>query len=150
MSNIYIFFYLSKSVKNKFLFTMTDYPGQALTWTTLGQLCAALWDSQSQPVLIQPGIEPGLVLTPLTLRETAAPLNTVCVCDQHQHMSNNECLLECCITAVVYSLSKQILFVTCTEYNRCRPYSEMLTYKPLTNNAVKKNTKEKDIKVTNN
>ena len=29
-----------------------------------------------------------------------------------------------------------MLFDTCNEYNRCRPYSEMLTYKPLTNNAV--------------
>uniref|UniRef100_A0A4W5L428 Modulator of VRAC current 1 n=1 Tax=Hucho hucho TaxID=62062 RepID=A0A4W5L428_9TELE len=26
---------------------------------TLGQLCAALWDSQSQPVVIQPGFKPG-------------------------------------------------------------------------------------------
>ena len=33
--------------------------------------------------------------------------------------------------------SNQILFVTCAEYNRCsRPYREILTYKPLTNNAV--------------
>jgi hypothetical protein len=24
----------------------------------------------------------------------------------------------------------QIVFVTCAEYNRCRTYSEMLTYKP--------------------
>ena len=32
--------------------------------------------------------------------------------------------------------SNKIVFVTCTEYHRCsRPYSEMLTYKPLTNNA---------------
>ena len=30
-------------------------------------------------------------------------------------------------------LSNQMLFVTCAEYNRCRPYSEMLTDKPLTN-----------------
>ncbi|XP_036823969.1 ceramide synthase 2 isoform X1 [Oncorhynchus mykiss] len=30
-----------------------------------------------------------------------------------------------------------MLFVTCAEYNRCsRPYSEMLTFKPLTNNAA--------------
>ncbi|CDQ78334.1 unnamed protein product [Oncorhynchus mykiss] len=34
------------------------------------------------------------------------------------------------------SKSNQMLFVTCVEYNRCRPYREMLTYKPLTNNAV--------------
>ena len=33
--------------------------------------------------------------------------------------------------------SNQIVFVTCAVYNRCsRPYSEVLTYKPLTNNAV--------------
>ena len=29
-----------------------------------------------------------------------------------------------------------MLFITCTEYNRCGPYREMLTDKPLTNNAV--------------
>ena len=51
------FILLGKSVKNKFLFTMTAYTGQ--TRMTLGQLCAALWDSQSHPDLIQPGIEPG-------------------------------------------------------------------------------------------
>ena len=45
---------------------MVAYPGQ--TWTTLGQLCAALWDSQSQHVLIQPGIKPGSVVTSLALR----------------------------------------------------------------------------------
>uniref|UniRef100_A0A4W5MTU9 HERV-H LTR-associating 2b, tandem duplicate 1 n=1 Tax=Hucho hucho TaxID=62062 RepID=A0A4W5MTU9_9TELE len=38
--------------------------------------------------------------------------------------------------------SNQIVFVTCAEYNRCRPYSEMLTHKPLTNNAVKKEKKK--------
>ena len=27
--------------------------------------------------------------------------------------------------------SNQMLFVTCAEYNRCRPNREMLTYKPL-------------------
>ena len=31
---------------------------------------------------------------------------------------------------------KLIVFVTCAEYNRCRLDREMLTYKPLTNNAV--------------
>jgi hypothetical protein len=33
--------------------------------------------------------------------------------------------------------SNQIVFVTCTKHHRCRPYSEMLTYEALTNNAVK-------------
>ena len=31
----------------------------------------------------------------------------------------------------------KIVFVTCAEYNRCRTYREMLTYKPLTNNGAK-------------
>ena len=44
---------------------MTAYPGQ--TRTTLGQLCAALWDSQSQLDVIQPGFEPGTVVTPFAL-----------------------------------------------------------------------------------
>jgi hypothetical protein len=30
----------------------------------------------------------------------------------------------------------RMLFVTCAEYNSYRPYREMLTYKPLNNNAV--------------
>ena len=43
--NIYLtFIQLGKSVKNKFLFTMTAFPGQ--TSKTLGLLCSALWDSQ--------------------------------------------------------------------------------------------------------
>jgi hypothetical protein len=48
--------------------TMTAHPGQILTQTTLGQLCAALWDSQSHPGVIQPAIEPGSVVTPQALR----------------------------------------------------------------------------------
>jgi hypothetical protein len=48
---------------------MTAYPSQ--TRTTLGQLCAVLWDSQSWPDVIQPGIEPGTVGTPLALRCSA-------------------------------------------------------------------------------
>ena len=47
------------------------YPSQTLTWTKLGQLCAALWDSQSRPVVIKPGIEPGSVVTPLALKCSA-------------------------------------------------------------------------------
>jgi hypothetical protein len=34
----------------------------------LGQLCTALWESQSRPDVIQPGIEPGTLVTPLALR----------------------------------------------------------------------------------
>ena len=41
------------------------------TIRTLGQLCAALWDSQTWLVVIQPGIEPGSVVTPLALRCSA-------------------------------------------------------------------------------
>jgi hypothetical protein len=51
---------------------MTAFPGQ--TQTTLGQLCAALWHSQSQPYVIQPGIEPGSVVTPLALLCSALEL----------------------------------------------------------------------------
>ena len=32
--------------------------------------------------------------------------------------------------------SNQTLFATCTEYNKYRPYREILTYKPLTNSSV--------------
>jgi hypothetical protein len=52
-------FYLTWQVsKNKFLFTKTAYPCQ---------LCAALLDSQSRPVVIQPGIKPGSVVMALAL-----------------------------------------------------------------------------------
>jgi hypothetical protein len=44
------------------------YPGQTLTWTTL---CAAVWDIQSLPVVIQPVIEPGSVVMTLALRCSA-------------------------------------------------------------------------------
>ena len=47
---------------------MTAYSG--LTRTTLGQLCTTLWDSQSHPVVIQPGIGPDVVM-PLALRCSA-------------------------------------------------------------------------------
>ena len=39
--------------------------------TTLGQLCTALWDSQSRPDVIQPEFEPGTVVMPLALRCSA-------------------------------------------------------------------------------
>jgi hypothetical protein len=39
-------------------------------------------------------------------------------------------------------LKTEIVFVTCTEYKGCRPYSEILTYKPLTNNKVKNMAKK--------
>jgi hypothetical protein len=50
---------------------MTAYPSQTLTRTTLGQLCAALWDSQSQLVMIHSGIKPGSVVMHLALRCSA-------------------------------------------------------------------------------
>ncbi|KAK6303582.1 hypothetical protein J4Q44_G00260360 [Coregonus suidteri] len=51
---------------------MTAYTSQ--TRTTLGQLCAALWDSQSRPVVIQPGIKPGEPHTNPTLPcQTTSP-----------------------------------------------------------------------------
>ena len=66
---MYFFNLLGKSVKNKFLFTMTAYPGQ--TRKTLGQFYIALWDSQSWPDVIQPGFKLGTVVTPFALRYSA-------------------------------------------------------------------------------
>ena len=37
------------------------------TRTTLGQLCAALWDSQSRQDMMQPGFERGTAVMPLAL-----------------------------------------------------------------------------------
>ena len=70
---IIFFIQLVKSVKNKFLFTMTAYPGQ--TQTTLGQLCTALRDSRSRPDVIRPGFEPGTVVTPRAPRCSAFDRN---------------------------------------------------------------------------
>ena len=49
---------------------------------------------------------------------------------------NGMALLFSSLNIVLTLMSNQIVFVTCAEYNKCRPYSEMLTYNPLTNNAV--------------
>jgi hypothetical protein len=55
---------LGKSLKNKFLFTMKAYTGQ--TRTTLGQLCATLWDSQITASCDKAWIQTRLsVVTPL-------------------------------------------------------------------------------------
>ena len=48
-----------------------------------------------------------------------------------------DCLHKGCQT----NLNQIKCYVTCAEYNRCKPYREMLTYKPLTNNAVQIFTK---------
>jgi hypothetical protein len=48
---------------------MTAYPGQ--TRTMLGQLCAALWDSQSKLDVIQLGFKPRTVVMSLALRCSA-------------------------------------------------------------------------------
>ena len=42
-----------------------------ITLMTLGQVCATLLDSQSRLVVIQPGIKPGSVVTPLAPRCSA-------------------------------------------------------------------------------
>jgi hypothetical protein len=55
---------------------MTAYTSQTLT--KLGQLCTSLWDSQSQPVVIQPGIKPGSVVMPPALQHSGAKLNKRC------------------------------------------------------------------------
>uniref|UniRef100_A0A8C7LDH9 Protein odr-4 homolog n=1 Tax=Oncorhynchus kisutch TaxID=8019 RepID=A0A8C7LDH9_ONCKI len=62
------FIKLGKSVKNKFLFTMTAYTGQ--TRAMLGQLCPALWDlwASCDTAWIQTRVS---VVTPLALRCSA-------------------------------------------------------------------------------
>ena len=64
---------------------MTAYLGQPRTM--LGQLCAPLWESQSQPDVIQPGFEPGTVVTPLAPRCSAL--------DRYVHVCNYLTVLEC-------------------------------------------------------
>jgi hypothetical protein len=48
----------------------------------------------------------------------------------------------CFAETYFWPMSQIKLFVTCAEYNKCRPYHEMLTYKPLTNSAVQERVKE--------
>ena len=63
----------------------------------LGQLCAAQWDSQSQPVVIQPGFKPGAVVTPLELRCGALDCCTTCEPNLptfHQHVNQREIILD--------------------------------------------------------
>jgi hypothetical protein len=71
---------------------MTAYPGQALTRTTLGQLCASLWDFQSRPVVIQPGIEPGSVVKPGALRCSVSQIGLSRTCPYVSHQSQRGCL----------------------------------------------------------
>jgi hypothetical protein len=47
---------------------MTACHGQTVTRMMLGQLCAVLLNSQSRPVVKQPAIKPGSVVTPLGLQ----------------------------------------------------------------------------------
>ena len=47
---------------------MTAYQGQ--TRLALGQSCAALFDSHSQPDVMQPGFEPGTAVMPLALKRS--------------------------------------------------------------------------------
>ena len=54
-----------------FVASKAPLPNPPLIRTTLGQLFSALLDSWSRPVVIQPGIEPGSVVTPLALRCSA-------------------------------------------------------------------------------
>ena len=59
-SLIYLFNSASQLRTNSYL---QWRPNPPLTQTMLGQLCTALWDSRSRPVVIQLGIEPGSVVT---------------------------------------------------------------------------------------
>ena len=104
----FLIFLLGKSVKNKFLFTITVYHGLTLTRTMLGQLSTYLWDPQYRPVVIQPGIEPWSVVMPLALRcstsdrfttrepdnaiRNSAKLLRILVTDFCEHLNKNRLL----------------------------------------------------------
>ena len=119
---VIFFFLLGMSVKNIFLFTMTAYSGQALTRTTLGQLCDVLWDSQSLPVVIQPRIEQGSVVTPLALRCSALVRCATRFC---------VCLLECvCVLRVCVCVQMSLL---CSE---CRTTSQQQTQQEKSQNPA--------------
>ncbi|XP_052354910.1 dachshund c [Oncorhynchus keta] len=77
---------LGESVENKW-----PTPGQ--TRTTLGQLCATLFDSQSRPDLIQPGFEPGLEHLPFMMMShplipvSMAPASVSMAMSQMNHLN---------------------------------------------------------------
>ena len=90
---------------------MASYTGQ--TRTALGQLCAALWDSQSRPDVLQSGFGPGTVVTPLALRCSAVdrcvtrePSTdrwiTKLSVEQHAHNERNE--QGCCCNLTLNSV----------------------------------------------
>ena len=68
---------------------MMAYPSQTLTRSMLCQLSTTLRDTQSRPVVIQPGIVPGSVVTPLALRcsglDRCANLKAYKLCAQLSH-----------------------------------------------------------------
>ena len=61
---IYIYIFLTRQVSSEQILIYND----GLPRPILGQLCSALWDSQSRLDVIQPGFEPGTVVTSLALR----------------------------------------------------------------------------------
>ena len=110
---------------------MMAYPGQTLT--TAGQLYTALWDSQSQPVVIQPGIEPGSVVMPLALRCSA--LDRCATREPHAYIADIEVVrkrqkvngdLEHCnlcshevfigdVSALIHQVTYYLILNTCSE-----------------------------------
>ena len=82
---------------------MMAYPSQPRMM--LGQLCTA----QSQPVVIQPGIKPGSVVTPLALRYSA--LDHCAIREPHAcRASSNWCSEIECVTLIVVSVTGEAEF----------------------------------------
>jgi hypothetical protein len=82
---------------------MTAYPVQMQT--TLKQLCAALWDSQSRLYVMQPGFEPGTVVTPLALRCSALDLCATREPKSEIFHSRKKCLhgiIHACLIGISY------------------------------------------------
>jgi hypothetical protein len=67
---VFLVLYLTRQVSKELILTYNDSrprPNSPLNRTPLGQLCTALCDCWSWLVVIQPGFEPGSVVTPLAL-----------------------------------------------------------------------------------
>jgi hypothetical protein len=88
---------------------MTAYTGQTQTRTLLGQWCAALWDSWSQPVVTQPGIIPRSVVTPLAPR-----------CSAFDHCTTQEKTISQCTTGIILCWLDNKLYKFLKESNLCQ------------------------------
>ena len=106
---IFFYLYLTWQVSLRTNSYLQWRPTQAM----LGQLCAALWDSQSWPDVIQPGIKPGTVVTPLSLRCSALDC-----CATRELCESTECKAFISISQWLYSAGWVVKYWLVVKYTK--------------------------------